>query len=238
MQDHQTANREAAAHGLEAAQLRIHQIASALPARSQLHLIRKVWHMVTGLAIISCYMSGMSQPTALMILGALLAWSVSMEVLRLRNPAINEKCLKVFGLVIRSSEVNKVSGLPYYLASSLLAIAIFPKPVAILSLLYLALGDPLASLFGILYAHRSVKIRPGKSLHGTAAGFAVCALATWIFLRSTGMHGLDLIRLSLLGGFAGALAELANFDIDDNFTIPMVSGFILWMGFIAIHFVS
>ena len=234
----QVPNDEIMARSLKSAQMRLGQLTRALPVRSDLHLTRKIWHMTMGLVIISCYMSGMAQGTALMILAPLLLWSVSMEVIRLRNPSINEKCVRFFGPVIRSHEVNKVSGMPYYIASSIFAIAVFPKPVAILSLLYLALGDPLASLVGILYSQRSVKIFNGsKSLHGTAAGYLVCAVATWIYLRSTGMYGLDLIRLTLLGGFAGALAELLPLELDDNFTIPVVSGFILWLGFIAIHFV-
>lgn len=215
----------------------LNQLAEALPMRSELHLARKLWHMITGLVIVTLYMMGMPKDMALTILGGLFIWSVSMEIVRLRNPALNEKCIKFFGAVIRSHEVNKVSGMPYYIASSIIAIAVFPKPVAILSLCYLAFGDPLASLVGILYSKRSVKIFNGKSLHGTAAGYIVCALVTWIFLRASGMGGLDLIRLTVLGGFAGALAEMLPLELDDNFTIPVVSGFIMWLGFIAIHFV-
>lgn len=223
--------------GLKSTQVRLSQMARALPLRSDLHIARKVWHIVTGLAIIACYMGGLPQTTCIAILSSIFVGGLGLEVVRLRNPELNEKLVRTFGVLMRSHEVNRISGMPYYVASSVLAIAIFPRPVAILSLLYLALGDPLASLFGILYRERSVKIFNGKSLHGTAAGYVVCALATWIYLRSTGMHGLDLIRLTLLGGFAGALAELLPLDLDDNLTIPMVSGFIMWLGFVAIQFV-
>jgi len=41
----------------------------------------------------------------------------------------------------------------------------------------------------------------------------------------------------LLGGFAGAVSELLPLELDDNFTIPVVSGFILWLGFIAMQFI-
>jgi dolichol kinase len=178
----------------------------------------------------------MPQETLLAWLGALFLWSMSMEVLRLRRPDINEKCVRFFGSIIRSHEVDRVSGVPYYLASSFLAVAIFPKPIAILSLFYLAFGDPFASLIGILFGRHSVQIIKGKSLHGTAGGYAICAAITWFYLRSTGVEGLNLIRLTLLGGFAGALAELLPLELDDNFTIPMVSGFVLWLGFIAVHY--
>lgn len=225
-------------HSLKAAQLRVQQWANLLPVRSDLHLTRKIWHMVMGLIVVSCYMSGgVSQSTAVTVLGAFLAVNLVGESIRLRNPVVNELCIRFFGPLLRTNEVHRVSGMPYFVASALVAIAVFPKPVAVLALLYLALGDPIASLFGILYSRRSVRIFDGKSLHGTAAAFAVCALATWLYLRSTGLQGLNLIRLTLLGGFAGALAELLPLELDDNFTIPIVSGFILWLGFIAIHFI-
>ena len=92
--------------------------------RNELHLTRKLWHMVMGLAIITIYLMGIPQDMALTILGGLFVWSVSMEILRLRNPVLNEKCIKFFGAVIRSHEVNRVSGMPYYIASSIIAIAV------------------------------------------------------------------------------------------------------------------
>ncbi len=207
-----------------------------LPVRSDLHIARKLWHMLTGMVLIFGLLSGTSQSTALIIMGTIFLASAGTEFLRLRNPAFNEICVKFMSPFMRANEVHSVSGMPYYAASAFLAIAIFPRPVAVLSLLYLVFGDPIASLVGILSKKKAIQIIPGKSVQGTAAAFAVCALVSWFFLSSTmNLHGVALIRLTLLGGFAGALAELLPLEIDDNFTIPMVSGFILWLGFIAIN---
>ena len=211
--------------------------AQALPMRNDLHLMRKIWHMVMGLTIVTLYVAGFPKPLALLILGSLLVFSVLMELARLKNPVMNERCVRFFGYLMRTNEVNEISGMPYYIASAFFAIAVFPIHVAMLSLLYLALGDPIASFFGILYRGRSISLRQGKSFHGTVAGFLACAAATWIYLGAVGMGGLNHIRLTLLGGFAGAIAELLPLEIDDNFTIPVVSGLIMWLGFVAIHFV-
>lgn len=208
-----------------------------LPVRTELHLFRKMWHATMGLVIVALYLGGMPHSLALTILGGLFVFSITMELRRLHNPTLNERCIRFFGPIIRSNEINRISGMPYFIASAIIAVAIFPRDVAVLSMLFLALGDPVASLVGILCRKRSVKILPGKSLHGTAAGFAVCAAASWFYLRSEGMAGLDLIRMTLLGGFAGAVSELLPLELDDNFTIPVVSGFILWLGFITIQFI-
>ena len=219
---------------------KLSSLSKALPARSELHVARKLWHMTTGLMIVFLTQSGLPKHLILSVLGGLFIWSVTMEVLRFNNPVLNERCLKILAPFVRSHEVNKVSGIPYYLGSSVLAVSIFPAPIAALSLMFLAVGDPVASFFGILCKKRSVKIVNGKSLHGTAAGFIACALVAWFYLKNNAtlhLSSLELLRLSLLGGFAGSLAELLPLEIDDNFSIPIVSGFIFWLGYIAVHLV-
>ena len=113
----------------------------------------------------------------------------------------------------------------------MLAIAIFPKPVAILSILYLACGDPMASLIGILYGNKGPRFANGKSAIGTAAGVLICTLVTFIYLKSISIPDGTTLILSLIGGLAGGMVELIPFDVDDNFTIPVISGFILWLAF-------
>ncbi len=205
-----------------------------LHVRSDLHLARKTWHMMMGLVIAFIYLSGMQVSTAVMILGTLLGFDIIMEAARLRIPAVNEKVMRYWGPFMRANEVDRVSGIPHYLAATLLAIAIFPKPVAILSILYLACGDPIASLFGILYGHRGPRFASGKSLIGTLAGVLTCVLVTFIFLKALAVSGVALVVLTLVGGLAGGIAELVPLDLDDNFTIPVFSGFALWLAFIVL----
>lgn len=205
-----------------------------LHLRSDLHLARKAWHMFMGCTIAFIYLSGMSVSLAVTILGTVLGFDLIMETARLRIPSLNEKIMRIWGPFMRSCEVDRMSGISYYLAAMILAIAIFPKPVAILSILYLACGDPIASLFGILYGHKSYRLASGKSLVGTAAGIATCALVTFIFLKTVPVSDTSLYVLTLVGGIAGGMAELVPLDMDDNFTIPVMSGFVLWLAFIVL----
>jgi dolichol kinase len=205
-----------------------------LHLRSDLHLARKVWHMTMGLLIAFIYLSGLSRSSAVLILGSLLGLDIFLEAARLTSPAVNEKIMRFFGPVMRSHEMKGLSTVPHYLAATTLAIAIFPKPVAVLSILYLACGDPIASLFGILYGKHSIRFASGKSLIGTLAGVITCTLVTLIFINATALPVSDsqLFALTLIGGIAGGTAELLPFEVDDNFTIPVISGFVLWLGFI------
>jgi diacylglycerol kinase (CTP) len=210
---------------------------SRLALRNDLHLARKVWHAGMGLVIVGIYLaSGMSRTTAVQILGSALGVSLLMEMARLRSASLNDKLVRFWGPIMRSCEVDRFSGIPFYLASTVLAIAIFPKPIAALSILYLAIGDPLASLAGILWGKRSLRLPNGKSLIGTWAGMLACAMVSWLFLSSQGLPEHQIWVLTLIGGLTGGGAELLPLEVDDNFSIPVVSGFVLWFTYILLNF--
>jgi diacylglycerol kinase (CTP) len=205
-----------------------------LHLRSDLHLARKAFHMGMGLLIAAVYLlSGISTSTAVTILASFLGLDLLLETARLRIPSFNERVMRTMGPLMRTCEVDRMSGVPHYLLATLLAVAIFPKPVAVLSILYLACGDPVASLFGILYGKHSIRLASGKSLVGTLAGVVTCAVVTAVFLMSLALPEPMVFALTIIGGLAGGLAELVPFEMDDNFTIPVISGFALWIAFIA-----
>jgi diacylglycerol kinase (CTP) len=206
-----------------------------LHVRSDLHLARKLWHMGLGLAIVCVYLGfGLTRSQGVLILGSILGFDLLVEITRLRVPSFNEKVLKVMGPFMRSCEVNRMSGAPYYLAAAILSIAIFPQPIAVLGMLYLAFGDPIASLMGIMYGDRSIRLASGKSLVGTSAAVVTCLVISYVFLSSLGLSPGALLAMTVVGGLAGGTAELLPLEVDDNFSIPIVSGFVLWLGFILL----
>ncbi len=201
-----------------------------LHLRQDLHLLRKAWHCLMGLLMVAVFLSGLSRGTAVLILGSLLGFNLILELGRLQVPALNDAVMRFWGPIMRSCEVNRMSGTPYYLGSALIAVGIFPKPIAALSLLFLACGDPMASLVGILYGKRGPRFSNGKSLIGTLGGVATCLLVSIVFWNVfPAVRGTDFFALVVLGGLAGGLAELVPLDVDDNFAIPVVSGFSLWL---------
>lgn len=210
-----------------------------LRVRSDLHLVRKAWHMLMGLFMVAVYMAGLTRSQGVLVLGVVLAICLAVETARLRIPSFNDVVVRFWGPLMRSCEVNRYTGTPYYIASTLIAVGIFPRPIAALAIAFLAVGDPIASLFGILYGDKSVRFSNGKSLIGTAAGMVACAAVAFTFLQfmnETQFMELKfehLLILSGIGGIAGGGAELLPMEVDDNFAIPVVSGFVLWLAFIG-----
>lgn len=216
----------------KASAIAVPQIRLAL--RSDLHLARKAWHCTMGMAIVLVYMlSGMSSSTGVAVLSSLLGLNLLIETARLRIPSVNERVVKIMGPLMRSSEETGLSGVPYYLASALLVIGLFPKTVAMLGLMYLAFGDPIASLFGILYGHKGPRFANGKSLIGTMAGVLACTAVTFAYLRILNYSAPEFGWIVVLGGIIGGTAEMIPLEIDDNFSVPILSGFGLWFVFLA-----
>lgn len=191
-----------------------------LHLRADLHLARKIWHMCMGTTIVSIYASGMTRGNGVLILGIVLTFSLTMETVRLRFPSVNKKVLKFWGPLMRTSEAHQFSGVPYFLSAAVLAIGIFPKYVALVSLMYLSVGDPIASLFGIQFGDKSIRFKNGKSLIGTSAAVTACFLVTLVLLSGLSLSFSSLLVISLIGGLVGGTVELLPLEVDDNFSIP------------------
>jgi dolichol kinase len=165
------------------------------------------------------------------LLSTLLAIVMSVEYSRKNWPKVNELIVLVMGPVMRQTEVDRVTGIPFYLASCLFSVLVFPQYIQVIAILHLVFGDPFSSFFGVLFGRD--KLFPNKSLQGTLGGLLVCALATGFFLKVIGVPSEVFLLLTLIGGFSGAIAELLPLNIDDNFAIPVVSGLIMTLAFWA-----
>lgn len=204
-----------------------------LRLRNDLHLARKVWHCGMGVFMAAVYGLGTPKVVCVLLLTLGLGFFLTAEYARLMFPKVNAFAIRVMGPLMRRSEVNRVSGTPFYVGSVLLSVAIFPKDIAILSILFLAIGDPMSSIFGISWGHLGPRFANGKSLIGTAAGMGVCCLITFGYLLVIGVPTGSAVLIALAGGFAGGGAEMIPLDIDDNFSIPLVSGLALWVAFVV-----
>lgn len=197
---------------------------TVLHKRSDLHILRKLWHISTGsLGLFLFINSEMSQTVwASIIMGIALA-GFAADFIRNRIPAFNSLVIKLMGPLMRRSEREGVSGLPFYALGVSLSLFFYPRDIAIVSSMFLVFSDPLSSFFGVLYGKD--KILPNKSLQGAVAGFFTCYLITLFYAMNSSTLGTHLLVFSIIAGVIGAASELISaFNIDDNLTIPVLSG--------------
>ena len=195
-----------------------------LAKRSELHIKRRAWHITSGVIALTLYYTVEVSLWAFVILaGVIAALGFLLDFKRFKNDRLNTSLNRFFGVIMRESEKNSFSGLPFYALGVCLTFLFFPEKIAVLSFLFLIFADPMASIFGVRFGKD--RLFPNKTLQGTMAAFITCLIVTVVYAGALGVSSPNLIIFTFFCSIAGALSELLSaFNIDDNLTIPVVSG--------------
>ena len=194
-----------------------------LAKRNDLHLMRKLWHIGMGITGLYAYFKlDLSQEMTALLLIGLAFTAITIDLIRFGQPVAQKIVLKILGPFMRRSELENCTGLPVEALGVAVTLVLYREPIAILATLFLVFADPIAALVGVQFGKD--KIIKNKSVQGSLAAFFVCTFITILFGQAFGIIGFRLIIFSVLAGIIGALSEICSFKIDDNLTIPILSG--------------
>ncbi|MCX7910345.1 MAG: SEC59/DGK1/VTE5 family protein [Endomicrobia bacterium] len=160
-----------------------------------------------------------SYNTAVIVSASLVIIDLIFETIRLLYPSVNKILLKIFEGTYREKEKENVSTLIWTLSGAFLTIFLFSenKNIVTLSLLYLALGDSVAAIVGVVLGRVKLGSR-GKSLEGSLAFFLVAFICGLFFVR---------IEHAFIASLLAAAIEFLPLPIDDNFVLPIfTAGFL------------
>jgi dolichol kinase len=144
--------------------------------------------------------------------------AIAIDLLRIHEDRVRRFFREFFGQMIRDHESSSLLGSTYLLIASLLAVEIFPRPLAAAAIGYTVLGDSLAALVGKAWGrHRFF----GKTFEGAAAGLAAC-LAWSAFLVWAGFLSWP---VAIVGATIASLVEFLPIPLDDNLGVTLVSGY-------------
>ncbi len=153
-------------------------------------------------------------PAIVMILAAVTLVLSGLDVMRLRFSPFERAFFKLFGDLIRRHEHQFLTGSTFLLLSFTFSLLVFPKPIAIAVMYYTVLGDGMASLVGKKWG----KIVIGqRTLEGSAACLLTCIGVGMV------IEGLS-PWLVVMGAVVATLVEGLSNRIDDNLTVPLVTG--------------
>jgi len=177
---------------------------------------RKIVHFATLIVPVAYGLT--SEKTVILFLVPFFLALLLVDLLRHFHPGMASLFHKYFfGRVLREEEKPSFMGATYFIFSTILTILLFPKSIAIASILILIVSDTAAALIGKGIGR--IKIF-GKTLEGSMA-FLITSLAiVWIYPH--------------LDRFAGSLAalgatgiEILPIRVNDNLSIPLVAGTIM-----------
>lgn len=194
----------------------------------RIELIRKSIHLCSISIPIFYFYTPRS--VALAVLIPLTLVFVTVDVARYYHRPMEIWFYKTFGWLLRSRETSKekkrLNGATHVLIAATLAVIIFPKIIAVTSFMILIVADLAAALVGKRLGRHPFL---GKSLEGSAAFFLSALLIVGILPKidyRTGEYA-----IGATAALAGAVVEALPVDIDDNLSIPLVVGTVLWAGY-------
>ena len=186
---------------------------------SKLHsheLIRKAIHLSSSIIPLSYWFLA-DRTLTLQIVILLSLGFLTADYLRLKSAVIEKVFLQVFGSALRPHEQKNLTGATYVFTGSVVAIFLFPKEIAVPALLILSISDTLAALIGIPFGkHKFLK----KSLEGSTAFFISTTIILSLFFPAG-------IVINIIIAAIVTLAEAYPMNLDDNFLIPILSGYLL-----------
>ena len=188
----------------------------------QLKLWRNLYHLLAGLFFaFLCYF--VSKKTMLLGLGIATLISILIEYIRLRFSEFNRWLIVRFSLLLRPYEERHVTGQTYFALGCFLTVLLFSKNIAITSLVFLAVGDVAGAIVGAFFG-RTKLLR--KSIEGTGACWLACFL-TGLILHFTVVFNEPFVLF--VGALAAALGESLSIPPDDNLTMPLFTGAVMYL---------
>ncbi len=182
--------------------------------------LRGLVHILVGLCI-SVLVFFISKPIVLFILGLATLALLSVDLLRFQIRWLHTWFQSVFRIFLRDYESSRMLGASYMFVGSLVSVTVFTREVAVLAISFLAVGDVLATLIGTRFGR--IKLFK-KNLEGILACLVGCLIVgfTWRYI------GLGVSSWAIVTGIIGAaVAESLPRPVDDNLTIPLISGLVM-----------
>jgi len=176
---------------------------------------RKATHLVALVIPVGYFL--LPKLLSLLILTLFALGSIVTDIIRLKRLPLHGFLTRLIGPVLREHENSDFTGSSYILTASVLCILLFDKNVAVAAISFIILGDIAAALVGRRYGKIKIK---RKSLEGSLACLFMCLLVAII------VPGFPL-WIGVVGAFVATVVEGITFPINDNFSVPLISGLVM-----------
>lgn len=183
---------------------------------------RQIFHIFLGVLIVVLLMYGFIDKEIIFI-AILIGLILSYLSTKTRVPVIYD-LLEKFE---RKEDFKKFpgKGMLFYFIGVFIALLLFPKDIAMASIMVLALGDSLSHLFGLHFGKVKHPLSSTKFLEGTIAGFVAGFIGALVFAR-----WYEAFFASLAAMIVEAIEiKIGVQQVDDNLIVPFVAGGVIWL---------
>lgn len=157
-----------------------------------------------------------------MLVAMVCAAIVIVDFLRLHVNGIKEAFILFFGSFLRRREIRRLSGASYLLLGCLITTLLYRKPIVVAACTFIVVGDTFAAIFGQNIKSRRIFLN--KTLLGSLGFLGAALLSAYVLYLLIGT--LPLSHL-LIGALAASVFEALPLPLDDNFSVPIITGFVM-----------
>ncbi|MFH1182205.1 MAG: diacylglycerol/polyprenol kinase family protein [Candidatus Woesearchaeota archaeon] len=185
---------------------------------NSLELRRQTFHMGLGMLFVLLISLGFDWRffLALIIVGAILSYVSA----RRKIPVI-AWFLEKFER--KNSWPGK--GALFFAIGTFLALVLFPRDIALASILILTFGDSLAHLFGRFFGKVKHPLNTYKMIEGTIIGFLAGGIAAAVFVPWQQAMAASAVAMFV----EGIDLRFRRNAVDDNIVVPLVAGVVIWL---------
>ncbi|UCC18536.1 MAG: glycerol-3-phosphate acyltransferase [Promethearchaeota archaeon] len=171
-----------------------------------------------------------SDVVAIILIGVVCLCFIALDVFRFISKQTQELLTVRVKSIFRKGEEKKFSSMTIFLISTFIIVLLFGQlsiEIAITALVFLTFGDIYSKVFGLAYGRH--KLFEHKSLEGTLAYVGCVITCSYIIYTITGIS----LPVLIVGGVAATFSEFFPLGMNDNFTVPIISGAAM---FVALFF--
>ncbi len=179
-------------------------------------MLRKTSHLFAFIIPGSYYFFDIDRALFLSFLVPFTIFMIMLEVARLRNWRFWSLIKSLNEPFLRKSEIEgkNFSGATYILTTACIAALLFSKPIFLMAMSFIIFGDISAALIGRRFGKHKFR---NKSLEGSFAFLVTCLIIGWLLPGTPD-------KVMIFGAVVATITEALSFEIDDNTSVPLVSG--------------
>lgn len=150
-------------------------------------------------------------------MGAVTGAFIAFEGTRFAYKKVNRWFFRYCLRLLRGQEVSRLTGVTYIMVATLICFLSFRSEIAVIAMVFLAVGDPLS---GVVGPWGRLWIR-GRTLEGHLAFLIPSLAAGWAL--SYYLFGISPI-IPIVGAIVATVIHALNLPVNDNLTIPVGAG--------------
>ncbi len=189
---------------------------------------RKAIHLVALSIPIGHYLLH-NRLLSVLILSPIALGAIAIDIIRLKKLPLHGFLNRLLGPILREHESMDFAGASYILSASVFTILLFSQSVAVAAISFIILGDIAAALIGRKFGKTKIRWNVGnsqvnwnnrKSLEGSLSCLLFCLLAALAVPHLP-------LWVGIIGALVATLVEAAPLPINDNFSVPLISGLVM-----------